>query len=296
VAPGEFGHVAIHVLHTDLVEPAHVSPLEHRPERLDALGASVASDILAIRVVDALMLEEGQVAIGRRVIGVEPGNAHHAVLDEGLKRQERGVVDHARAHLVGPPILHAGDDALAIVVAIPRGLALLRVHVLELAADKGLVGLSSAEERRPLPFLCLADAVRQIPGRFLIDAEIAVQLHRRNALEARRHQIDRDGPGLVAERRALHDRPALEREHAPLRAVAAAVRHRRASAGRRSSSMRRESHRNEFGTSGMGANRSLVPDPRAEREAQIAVTARVSDMTVVTRRAGPELEDMAAYA
>ena len=113
-----------------------------------------------MRVVDAFMLEDGHVAIGRPVIGVEPGIAHHPVLDEGPERQERGVVDHARAHHFGPPILHAGDDALAEVVAIPRGLALLRVHVLELAADIGLVGLSWAGERRLFLLSCLAYAVR----------------------------------------------------------------------------------------------------------------------------------------
>ena len=73
----------------------------------------------------------------------------------------------------------------------------------------------------------LANAVCEIPRGLLADAQVAVELHRRNPLEVRRHQVDRGEPCSIAERRALHHRPGLEREHAPLRAVAAPMRHGR---------------------------------------------------------------------
>ena len=80
------------------------------------------------------------------------------------------------------------------------------VLVLFLAADVGLIGLYGARERLVGTFQeALADALHQEPGRGLADADLAIELHARRALDASGHHVERDGPLLETELAGLHD-------------------------------------------------------------------------------------------
>ena len=148
------------------------------------------------------------------------------VRNEPLQRRLIGFRDWPRGHSAGRAVLGAKDRRLIDRAAAGERLPLRLGHVLALPADIGLVGLDRAGERRFGLLKRLPQPVRQMPGRLLRHFEIPMQFHRRHALEARRHQIDRDRPRLVAELRALHDVSHLEAEPRLAVAVATAVRHR----------------------------------------------------------------------
>ena len=97
------------------------------------------------------------------------------------------------------------------------------VLVAFLAADIGLVHLHRAREQALLRLPAPADAMRQMPGRLLRDAQVAVQLHARDALQRGGQQVDRDGPHLVAQLAVRHHAAGAHRE--ALVAAAAAVGH-----------------------------------------------------------------------
>ena len=65
----EFLDVAAQVLRAHVMIGAVVSALEHRPERLDAVGMGLIADVLADGVLDGLMLE-GQAVVALVVVGV----------------------------------------------------------------------------------------------------------------------------------------------------------------------------------------------------------------------------------
>ena len=127
-------------------------------------------------------------------------------------------------------ILHAGDgDLVRHRAAAGEELVPLVAHVLELAADERLVGFDRPEERGgAVGSPHLAEPVRQVPGGFLSDAEVAVELHARHALEVCRQQVHRDDPDLEPELARLHHGAGANAEPAP--AVPAAERHRLVSA------------------------------------------------------------------
>ena len=104
-------------------------------------------------------------------------------------------------------VLGAGDCGLAYGAA--PGVQLLRFMLVPLLpAHEGLVYLDRAGHREagainePLP-----DALHQVPCGRLADTEVAVNLHARRALDAGRHQIDRDYPFLEPQLARLHDSP-----------------------------------------------------------------------------------------
>ena len=72
LASGELGHVAVQMLGAELVERAHVRPLEHAPERFDPVGVGLPSDVLADAVSDRLMgVGAICVRVGRAPVGVD---------------------------------------------------------------------------------------------------------------------------------------------------------------------------------------------------------------------------------
>ena len=144
--------------------------------------------------------------------------------DEALKGGLVRGLDHLRPDALGGPVLHAGDRRLADRAAA-RAELLLGVLVLLPAAHVGLVGLDGPGHRQVLAFEeSLADALHHEPGGRLPDAQVAVELHARRALDAGGHLVERDRPLLEPEGRRLHDRALAHRE--VLTAVLAAVRHR----------------------------------------------------------------------
>ena len=96
----------------------------------------------------------------------------------------RGIClgDSLGANLPGLPILDPHNGSLTRRAAdSARALGLVLVRLL--AAHEGLVHLNRAVEGAHLRFPCTPDTVREVPGRFLRDAEVAVQLHAGDALE-----------------------------------------------------------------------------------------------------------------
>ena len=91
------------------------------------------------------------------------------------------------------------------------------------ASEVRLVGFDGACEGNASTLPGLAEPVGQVPGSFLGHTKVAVQLHAGHAFEARGEEVDRHGPGLVAEIGGLHDRPGPNAEPTP--AISAAVRH-----------------------------------------------------------------------
>ena len=90
-----------------------------------------------------------------------------------------------------------------------------------LAAEIGLVDFDRPGGR-VLPLgPSLANAMGNVPGGGLADAEVALQFHARDAPEAGREQVDGHGLGAVAKLGAMHQGAGLGRE--VLAALAAAV-------------------------------------------------------------------------
>ena len=69
--PSKLTNIAIKMFRTELVKGSHMSTLEHRPERLDSVGVSLASNILTNRVLDGFMV--GKDVIDQGIIGVDFG-------------------------------------------------------------------------------------------------------------------------------------------------------------------------------------------------------------------------------
>ena len=91
------------MLRADLVEGSFVRSLEHRPKGLDAVSVRHAVDVLADRVLHALMRVRNPF-VGCRVIGVDhgvrPGVLGYEILQRALVR----ALDHAGVDLVGRPV------------------------------------------------------------------------------------------------------------------------------------------------------------------------------------------------
>ena len=90
-----------------------------------------------------------------------------------------------------------------------------------LAAEVGLVACNRPDAWVNPLVPGLVDAAGHVPGGGLPNAEVAMQLHARDALEAGREQVDGHGPSAVAELGAMHQSAGLGRE--VLAALAAAV-------------------------------------------------------------------------
>ena len=76
------------MLRAELVERALVRPLEHRPERLDALRVNVPVNVLADGVPNRLVIL--QAAARRRIVGVDLRSRLDVIGDEALDRLDIG--------------------------------------------------------------------------------------------------------------------------------------------------------------------------------------------------------------
>ena len=196
------------------MECALVGSLQHGPEGLDALGMDVAPDILAIDVPDRLMVV-GHAPVDDIIVGVDPGLRRRPFGNEAVQGPLVGRLDNGGTHPVGGAVARAGDNRLADRPAALEGLALAPGHVLAQTAHINLVDLDRTRHAGGCPGPGLAQPLGQEVRRFLGDAEVAVQLHARYALERRRPEIDRDGPFLQTDPGTVHHRPAAHAEIAP---------------------------------------------------------------------------------
>ena len=111
------------------------------------------------------------------------------------QRRAVGVADHRSLNRVGFPILHANHRRLAERPA--RALDLLAVVlVLLFAPHVGFINFDWTGERRGVVRPSFPNPVGQMPGGFLCNAQIAVQLHAGRSLDAGRQQVERQRPGL----------------------------------------------------------------------------------------------------
>ena len=220
----EFGDVALQMLRADLVERSLVSAFQHRPERLDAVGARHAVDVLGNRVLDALMRVR-DAFVGRRVVGVDHSARLGILGDEAVQGILVRALDHAGVDLVGGPILRA-DHRRHVHRAASGGFGPLGVRlVLALAAKVGLVELYWAVERAFAVTVSpsLTYAVQHEPRRRLGDTDIAFQLHGRDRFKVGQAEVNRNRPLAHRDFRPLHGGARLDAEIGP--AIRAPIRH-----------------------------------------------------------------------
>ena len=116
------------------------------------------------------------------IVRIDGSSLGSALADEALKRFGVRGVHNGGAHVVRLAVLGTNNDRLAN--RAPTSLQfLVGVFVLFFPADVGFVYLDRAGEWRFTLGPGLADAVRQVPCRFLRYAQVAVKLHAGLALE-----------------------------------------------------------------------------------------------------------------
>ena len=188
---------------------AEVGAFEVGPERRDTVGVRLSPDVLGDRVVDALV-GPVEVLVGHSVVGVDGGGGVGAVEDKAVERGAVGVGDNRGANLVGVPVLHAHHGGLAdrAPTGAGQGFTAGVGHVAALTTHVGFINFDRAEtrdggagvvERR-------AEPMEDKPRGSLRDAEVPVQLHAGDALEARDIQADGDSPQAEGHAGALQRR------------------------------------------------------------------------------------------
>ena len=221
LATGELINVTMGVLGTHLVIGSDIAPLEHGPERFHAVGVNVAPYVLLDGVLDRFVILQGDVRSG--VVRVDLRSRPDVIGNESLKGLALGVVHDLGCNPFRAPILGADYGSLPYGPASREFLPLGITHIASLAAEIRLVHLNRSGHVPDLAEEPLTDALHEIPGRLLRDAQLPVQLHGGNTLQARRHHVDGDGPLLITDLGRLHDHSLTDAEMAP--AVPATVGH-----------------------------------------------------------------------
>ncbi len=194
------------------MESSLMSALQHRPERLDAVGMGHAVHVLADRVLDAFMRVRNAL-VGYGVIGIDNRVRLGIFGHEALQRFSVGVLDHLGVNLVRGAVLRADYRHHVHRAAARRRLALGVRHVLALPANIGFVKFDRPVERalaivRP----GFPDAMQHEPCRRLGNAKIAFQLHGRNRLEVCQAKVNSYSPLAQRYFRPLHGRTGLDAE------------------------------------------------------------------------------------
>ena len=163
------------------------SALEARPEVLNSIGVDVAANI-AVNVIDYLMhVRASNEGIGGVFIGDEVSASLHIVEKRGFHGRAFAIPDNASANLAAP-LQHSHHDSLAIASGVVQPLdPLALVHVLYLAAYKGLIALYGAIAAEHIAVSIThgyTDAVQHEPCTLLGDAKIAGYLVGGNAVLA----------------------------------------------------------------------------------------------------------------
>ena len=146
----ELGNVPLQVLRADLVEGAFVGAFQHRPEGLDAVRVRHAVNILADRVLDALVVvPRFKNIVDRRIVRVDL----RAVLRVGRDKPRR-VRDVGSGNVTGPDfvglaVFHADHGSLAVSAApgASQFLPLAVGHVPTLAAKVRFISLYRTVKR-----------------------------------------------------------------------------------------------------------------------------------------------------
>ena len=145
------------------------------------------------------------------------------IQDEPLQGQPVNALNHFRAYPVRLPVLHAHHGNLAHGTTSrlePLGPVLVPL----LAAHVGFVYFNRSPEGNPVILKGLPDSHRQVPCRLLGHVQVPVELHRKDALQARGHEVDGDCPRLATQGRVVHEGVRLDREVLPARPAAVGLR------------------------------------------------------------------------
>ena len=223
VPAGELRHIALQVWRAHPVIGAVVPALEHRPERLHAIGVRLAANVLAQRVLHGRMVR--QALVGAVLVRVDRRIQVRLAGDEPLQDRLGLVADWSGHNLVRIAVTHSQYGSLASRPS-PGVPLLVPMLVAFLAADVGFVDLDRPGEGSLVVLPRLANAMRQVSRGLLRDVHVAVQLHAGYALDPGREQVRRNRrPDLIAELGIGHDRSGANREALP--ASAATERHGR---------------------------------------------------------------------
>ena len=203
VLPRELGDVALEVLGAELVERAFVGAFKEAPKALDPGRVRHVADVLTSRVPDRFVVREPLVSTV--VIGIDHRTWYGVAFDKPLQRRRVGMLDDACGHAVRLPILRANHGGFSHRSA-PRVELLPLVFIALLAADIGFIHFDRAGEgvagwRDPR----FADAMQHDPGGRLGHADIAMELHAGNALQAREFERHRKGPLPQRDMRSFQD-------------------------------------------------------------------------------------------
>ena len=210
---GKLRNVPLQVLWANFVEGALVSALQHRPEGLDAVGVRHAPDVLGDVVVDFLVVEAGHAAVAASGIRIDLRARRRMVRDETLHGLTVLALYNLRDNSIGLAILRTHHHRLAGRAASESLAALGLRHILLTTANVGFIHFNRTVERS-VAFRSprFPNAMQHEPRRRLRHANVALQLHAGDRLQAGETQIDGDDP--LAERyfRPLHRGARLHAE------------------------------------------------------------------------------------
>ena len=88
VPSGKLGDVAPQVLAAEMVKGTDIAPLDHAPERVDALGAHLAPDVFPNAVLDGFVV--GEALITAMFVRVDGRVRRSVVLDKALSVRATG--------------------------------------------------------------------------------------------------------------------------------------------------------------------------------------------------------------
>ena len=206
----ELPGIAVQVLEAHRVVGTAEATLEQGPKRLDAVGVHRAASVLATSVMDAGMAVIGQAPVGG-LVDVEPGPRSQMCPHERLQGDLPVVGCHRHPDSMGRLVLEPDQRSLANRAASGAQLS-VRVFVCLTVAHVGFIDLGRTLAQYRVRAVRLADAMRQMPGGLVGNAQVPVQLAARHTLEPGRRQVQGDVPDAVAQVGAVPDGRRLDRE------------------------------------------------------------------------------------
>ena len=111
MTPLKFGNISGKMLNAHLVIDTHISPLQHSPMGLHAVGVCHAVDVLFGRMLDGLVWTI-QSVIGPSLVGVDLRRSFRFRLHETLKRGRIGGLHGGRGNLARLPVLDTNNSRL----------------------------------------------------------------------------------------------------------------------------------------------------------------------------------------
>lgn len=205
------------MLRADVMPRAEDAALQKRKRALNRVGMNVAVNVNAPAVIHGLVARlevRDRLLVCPKFVGNDHVNVlAHVLADVAGESAGRNIFGVEEAQ-IAVALADADHDFLAALAA-PVDLlrAILRVHILRLAADERLVNLNRAVQHRAIRLTHrAADAVAEIPSRLVANAERALDLIRAHSLARLAEQIDGDEPLKKREMRVVEDRVSCDRK------------------------------------------------------------------------------------